>query len=1074
MSATTISENQGELLEAARRLADHLASIDLPAAADAAALVSAAVPTAGRVVLAAGVLPDAIMRALAGGGGQVFVAAGDAENAEGLRPRAPDAAISKATLHRTLRELPVRPTLAIVAARDVAEIDAALGPLAGCMAAGTTAIVVGADAAALRSSRYAGAWRVVRSVGNAVALRLDQGGAGVEPAAWPAEQFSAVRERLAQSRDDGSGDATTTRTPVVRPAPGVGARAGDGELAAALDLARVEIDPRPQRRLLEGLGRWPWVTPDAAPLPSTMPDGSPWPRITIVTPSYNQGHFIEETILSIQRQGYPNLEHILMDGASTDDTMRVAERYRDHFAVAVSEKDKGQSDALNKGFERATGELLTWINSDDMLAPGALAAAAIAYRTSGADFLNGMAQVFKDGKLSHQCITSCADGPMPLRDMLDLENCWLTGQFWWQPDCFFTRDLWERAGAHVRVDWYYSMDYELWLRFAEAGARVHSIGRPIVWFRTHDDQKTSEDGGGGFKGELPKVVADFCETRKMEPEPREKETPKKRLRVLLLNDVGFEYGAGIGQRRVGQAFASAGHHVDALSATITEPYRESTEIAVADVLEAVAAKKPDLVVVGNVHGSGITAEALSAVAARHETVFLMHDQWLLTGKQTYVGDATDHLHGGVSREALGASYPVMPADRIRPTWEAQRRFLTGSDRLTVLTNSRWMARCAEDALAAPMADAEDGTPVDLGHRPPVRPITLGLDAQVFRPRDRATCRDLLGLPPDDFIVMASACSLDDERKGIALLADAMRQLDLPDATVVGVGYVPPKAELPIPGMRAMGYMRDAQRLAMLYSAADVFVAPSTDEAFGQVFIEAAACGTPSVGFPVGGVPEAIRDGVTGVVAREVGAGALAEAIELLHRDEAYRRDLGRWARIHAENEFSLFASYQRIHTALASSGAGSRIGLSRKIDFTRPAPMPDQPALIRPTLPAYEPRWGFEYWQPAMPEKNLGRHRWIKGGSAGAIMHASKPGPAKLALTCRNHLKGQRLRVVVNGKPAGEMAVPVTGELADHAITLPVRLKKGANDVQLHLWKWKLAGPRPLSLLLTDFTLIED
>ncbi|NRA56567.1 MAG: glycosyltransferase, partial [Phycisphaerales bacterium] len=161
-----------------------------------------------------------------------------------------------------------------------------------------------------------------------------------------------------------------------------------------------------ENRELTGLSRWPWVVPDSRSLPPTMPDGSPWPKITVVTPTYNQGQFIEETILSVIHQNYPNLEHILMDGNSPDNTMEIVDKYRDHFAVIVSEKDEGQSDAINKGFERATGELLTWINSDDMLAPGALAAAAIAYKTSGADFINGVAQIFREGKLVHQCITS--------------------------------------------------------------------------------------------------------------------------------------------------------------------------------------------------------------------------------------------------------------------------------------------------------------------------------------------------------------------------------------------------------------------------------------------------------------------------------------------------------------------------------------------------------------------------------------------------------------------------------------------------------------------------------------------
>jgi glycosyltransferase involved in cell wall biosynthesis len=122
-----------------------------------------------------------------------------------------------------------------------------------------------------------------------------------------------------------------------------------------------------------GKSGWPW-TSQTPELPPLRPDGSAWPRISIVTPSYNQGDFIEETIRSVLLQGYPNLEYIVIDGGSTDQTIDVIRRYEKWLTHWASEKDRGQSHAVNKGLARATGELFNWINSDDLLLPGALTA----------------------------------------------------------------------------------------------------------------------------------------------------------------------------------------------------------------------------------------------------------------------------------------------------------------------------------------------------------------------------------------------------------------------------------------------------------------------------------------------------------------------------------------------------------------------------------------------------------------------------------------------------------------------------------------------------------------------------
>lgn len=222
-----------------------------------------------------------------------------------------------------------------------------------------------------------------------------------------------------------------------------------------------------------------------------LPNGeSKWPRISIITPSYNQGHFIEETILSVINQNYPNLQYIVVDGNSSDYTRAVLERYRDRIDHLIIEPDDGQTQAINKGFRLADGELVAWLNSDDMYAPCALHQVALRYLSSHADVFAGICAEHRDRNLRLINKPSAVDGDFNLAQLAHIFPNWFSGMYFFQPEVFFTKAMLEKVGL-LDESLHYAMDYDLWMRFAHAGAKLEVIDWPFAFFRLHDAQKTT-------------------------------------------------------------------------------------------------------------------------------------------------------------------------------------------------------------------------------------------------------------------------------------------------------------------------------------------------------------------------------------------------------------------------------------------------------------------------------------------------------------------------------------------------------------------------------------------------------
>lgn len=394
------------------------------------------------------------------------------------------------------------------------------------------------------------------------------------------------------------------------------------------------------------------------------------------------------------------------------------------------------------------------------------------------------------------------------------------------------------------------------------------------------------------------------------------------LRVLFINDLGFQYGAGIAMCRQVQSFLLSGHDVMVLCWSkdnkiksipsmphnmpgtwlgvqelphlhVENGYSESHIID--EILKTIAPCYPDVIILGNLHGASWPLRLLLALRQLDCLVIaFMHDCYLITGRCAYPGNCSLYLTGCDETCPTADEYPFLAPEKIPAAWALRRTIFCGPHGIPIATNSLWTLQMARQALPGlRYADV----------------VYYGLDERLFSKIDRTLARRLLGISDDkQAIILSGAADLGEVRKGGPILHELARRLANNDhVQLITFGH----ESFGLKNVRSAGFIEDYRKTPLLYSASDMFLGTSIEEAFGQTFIEAAACSIPVAAFNVGGIPEAACHNVGARLVNDISASALMQEIEFFvaHPDQC--QEFGSRGRSIVEKEFTLERQAQR-------------------------------------------------------------------------------------------------------------------------------------------------------------------
>jgi glycosyltransferase involved in cell wall biosynthesis len=265
-------------------------------------------------------------------------------------------------------------------------------------------------------------------------------------------------------------------------------------------------------------------------------------RISIVVPSLNQGPYLEETLSSVLDQGYPDVELIVIDGGSTDNSVEILRRYSKHLAFWVSEPDRGQTDAINKGLNRASGEIWSYLNSDDLLLPGALSTMTRAFKDPAVRWAGGVSDIFDRngprGEIRPRPVASARHYLTP----------------WNRPDkyifpcsnvTFYRRDVLAELGGFDE-SYKFCMDIEFDVRLAmKTGQAPHLIDAPLGRWRWHSDSKTMREGlWYGFREEEIRIAESYISFLPMDQQVAVAREIREQKKAVVVRRASFRRHQG--------------------------------------------------------------------------------------------------------------------------------------------------------------------------------------------------------------------------------------------------------------------------------------------------------------------------------------------------------------------------------------------------------------------------------------------------------------------------------------------------------------------------------------------------